>query len=74
MNRTLRGRPRLDLRLEDILMAVRREGKVTAGARGLGCSPAYIHSRLKAVGLDLQRVLGEEHLLALLKAAEPDDE
>ena len=74
MDRTLRGRPRLDLKLEDILMMIRREGKVMAAALKLGCSPAYVHARLKSAGLNLRRVLGEETLSALLMAAQATDE
>lgn len=57
MKTTLRGRPRLDLDLLAILEAVRRHRHVMAAARELGCSDAYIHVRLKNVGLSLRVVL-----------------
>ncbi len=43
MEKTMRGRPRLNLDLEQILEAVRRNRQVVAAARELGCSDAYIH-------------------------------
>ena len=54
MKTTLRGRPRLELDLLVILEAVRLHRQVMAAARGLGCSDAYIHVRLKRVGLSLK--------------------
>jgi len=58
MEKTLRGRPRLNLGLEQILEAVRRNRQVVAAARELGCSDAYIHVRFKSAGLTLAEVLG----------------
>ncbi len=66
MKTTLRGRPRLDLDLRAILEAVRRHRQVMAAARDLGCSDAYIHVRLKKVGLSLREVLEAPDLMALL--------
>jgi hypothetical protein len=57
MKHTLRGRPRLNLAMPDILETVRRHGQVMAAARELGCSDAYIHVRMKAAGLTLRAVL-----------------
>ena len=57
MNRTLRGRPRLNIEMDRILEAVRRHGQVVGAARELGCSDAYLHGRLKAAGLSLKEVL-----------------
>ena len=54
--RSMRGRPRLNLKLEHIIKAVRRQQQVMAAARELGCSDAYIHVRLKGVGLTLAQV------------------
>jgi len=62
MKTTLRGRPRLDLDLLAILEAVRRHRQVMAAARELGCSDAYIHVRLKRVGLSLKEVLEDPDL------------
>jgi molybdenum-dependent DNA-binding transcriptional regulator ModE len=66
MNKTLRGRPRLDLELAHILEAVRRHGQVVAAAYELGCSDAYIHVRLKQVSLTLREVLNAPNLGVLL--------
>ncbi len=57
MEKSLRGRPRLNIRLADIVEAVRRRGQVVAAARELGCSDAYIHVHLKVAGLTLRHVL-----------------
>ena len=57
MEKTLRGRPRLNLGLEQILEAVRRNRQVVAAARELGCSDAYIHVKFKSAGLTLAEVL-----------------
>ena len=66
MVKTLRGRPRLDLELSQILEAVRRHAQVVAAARELGCSDSYIHVRLRQVGLTLAEVLEAPVLEALL--------
>jgi hypothetical protein len=57
MRKTLRGRPRLNINLAHILEAVRRHRQVVAAARELRCSDAYIHVRLKQVGLTLGKIL-----------------
>ena len=66
MKKTLRGRPRLNLGLAQILEAIRRHRHVVAAARELGCSDAYIHVRLKEAGLSLQAVLDADKLAALV--------
>ena len=66
MTHSLRGRPRLNLKIEDILRAVREHGQVVAAARELRCSDAYIHVRFKRVGLTLQDVLAANDLENLL--------
>ena len=66
MKEILRGRPRLNLGLEQILEAVRRHQQVVAAARELGCSDAYIHVILKQAGLTLCEVLDADDLEALL--------
>ena len=66
MKTTLRGRPRLDLDLMAILEAVRLHRQVMAAARDLGCSDAYIHVRLKKVGLSLRVVLEVPDLRSLI--------
>lgn len=53
----VRGRPSLNLPMPEIIEAVRRSRRVTTAAVELGCSPAYIHARLKAAGLTLAGVL-----------------
>ena len=45
MAKTLRGRPRLNIELPQILEAVRRHGQVVAAAQELGCSDSYVHMR-----------------------------
>ena len=57
MKTSLRGRPRLDIPTNTIISTVRRFGQITAAARELGCSGAYIHQRFKAEGLSLRIVL-----------------
>ena len=69
MKQTLRGRPRLNLDLLQILNAVRRHRQVVAAATELGCSDAYVHVRLKGVGLNLRRVLEAHNLEDLLGEA-----
>ena len=66
MHKTLRGRPRLNLELVQILEAVRRHRQVVAAARELGCSDAYIHVCFKQVGLTLGEVLEAPGLESLL--------
>ncbi len=66
MGRSLRGRPRLNLKLDQIILAVRRHQQIMAAARELGCSDAYIHVRLKGVGLTLAQVLEAPDLGSLL--------
>jgi len=57
MAKTVRGRPPLDIPLERLIQTVRRHGQVVSAARGLGCSPAYVHKRLKLAGLSVVRIL-----------------
>jgi hypothetical protein len=57
MKRELRGRPPLDIPLEETIKAVRETGCAMRAARKLGCSDAYIHQRLKAEGLSLAKIL-----------------
>jgi len=57
MAKTLQGRPSLNIPLEQIVEAVRQNRKVTAAARALGCSPAYVHKRLKLAGVSVLQVL-----------------
>jgi len=62
IKKTLRGRPKLDIQLDRILCAVRRHGQVVGAARELRCSQAYIHKRMKEVGLTLVEVLATQDL------------
>ena len=57
MKKTLRGRPKLNIALPEIIEAVRRHGQVMAAARELGCSDAYIHVKFKQAGKTLNDVL-----------------
>jgi len=57
MGRSMRKLHRLDLKLEQIIKAVRRHPQVIAGARELDCSNANIHVGLKQVALTLAQVL-----------------
>ena len=66
MGRSLRGRPLLNLKLGQIIKAVQRHQQVKAAARELGCSDAYIHVRLKEVGLTLAQILEASDLRSLL--------
>ncbi len=72
MEKTLRRRPRLNLRLPQILGAVRRHGQVVAASRELGCSDAYIHVRLKRVDLTLWMVLDAPSVETLLNRGTED--
>ncbi len=56
--RSNRGRPRLKIEMDSVLEAVLRHGQITAAARELGCSPAYIHAALNRAGITLADVLG----------------
>ena len=67
MEKTLRGRPRLNLELAPILEAVHRHRQVVAAGRELGCSDAYIHVRMKQARLTLREVLAAPDLEALLR-------
>ena len=67
MKSTLRGRLRLDIRLERILHAIRSHRQIVAAARELGCSQAYIHARLKKAGLTLREVLEADAAVDLLR-------
>ena len=65
MEKTMQGRPRLNLELTRILETVRRHGQIVAAAHELKCSDAYIHVRLKRAGLTLAEVLDAPDLEAL---------
>jgi molybdenum-dependent DNA-binding transcriptional regulator ModE len=60
MSRETRGRPRLGIASLDIVMAIRSHGQIVAAARELGCSPAYVHARLKFLGITMAQVLEAE--------------
>ena len=66
MTPSMRGRPRLNLQLEQIILAVRRHQQIMTAARELGCSDSYIHVRLKGVGLTLAQILEASDLRSLL--------
>ena len=67
MKGTLRGRPRLNLKLEEILKAVRHHSQVVGAARQLGCSPSYVHARLKEAGIPLGELLENTESTASLR-------
>ena len=70
MKETLRGRPRLNLSLREIIETVRNRHQVMGAARKLRCSDAYIHGRLKDAGLTLRNVLEASDLEVLLDGRE----
>lgn len=70
MQKTLRGRPPLALGLAQILDTVYRHRQLVAAAQELGCSPAYIHVKLKALGLTLRDVLEAPTVQSLLSRVE----
>ena len=70
MNNRHIGRPRLNISLSEIVEAVRSHRKIVAAARKLGCSPAYVHMRLKRSGLNLSAVLNAENLACLIEEAD----
>ena len=77
MNNRHIGRPRLNISLSEIVDAVRSHRKIVAAARELGCSPAYVHMRLKRSELNLSAVLEAEDLAGLLSEAniqQPDQD
>ncbi len=61
------GRPRLNISLSEIVEAVRSHRKIVAAARELGCSPAYVHMRLKRSELNLSVVLETEDIDGLIE-------
>ena len=67
MKGTLRGRPRLNLKLEDMLKVVRHHHQVMEAARHLGRSPSYLHARLKEVGISLRELLDNAEPIASLQ-------
>ena len=69
MKKSLRGRPKPNIDLEDILKTVRRYGQVMAAARELGCSDAYIHVKLKKAGLSLRQIRETKDLKSLMKGS-----
>ena len=60
MRTPLRGRPKLDIPLEEILEAVRATGNQTQAAMNLGCSEASVRKQIKQAGLTLAQVLASE--------------
>ena len=71
-NKTMRGRPRLNITLNQILEAVHRHGQIVGAARELGCSQAYVHARMKEAGLTLREVLEAADIEAVLLQQEGD--
>ena len=47
----------MNVRLVDILAALRQHDTVVAAARALGCSDGFIHQRLKRAGLSASRFI-----------------
>jgi molybdenum-dependent DNA-binding transcriptional regulator ModE len=64
-----RGRPRLNICSQRILSAIRHHGKILSAAQELGCSDAYIHLRLKKLGISLRDILDAPDVAALLQRA-----
>ncbi len=61
MPETLRGRSRMGIDFGRIIEAMQRHRQVVAAARKLKSSNAYIHQRLKAMGLSLRDILEEDY-------------
>ena len=61
-----RGRPRLNIPLNEILEAVRASGNQSQAATSLSCSEAYVRARLRLAGLSLAQVLDVGDVKALL--------
>lgn len=66
MGTPLKGRPRLNIPLVDILEAVRARGNQYQAADDLGCSEGYVRKEIRLAGLDLEQVLAAEYLETLL--------
>ena len=64
--KSLRGLPRFNLELEQIVQAIRLHQQVMVASKDLGCSDAYIHVRLRKAGPNLVRVLESPDLESLL--------
>ena len=63
----LKGRPRLNIPLVDILQAVRSHGNQSRAAAELGCSEGSVRKQIRLAGMDLEQLLaaaGVENLLA----------
>lgn len=62
----LKGRPRLNIRLVDILRAVRVHGNQSRAAADLGCSEGSVRKQIRLAGLDLKKVLAADDVKELL--------
>ena len=71
MKQTLRGRPRLNLDMRRIVMAVRQHRQIMGAARQLGCSDSYVHVRFKEARLSLRQVLEADSVESLLHSQRP---
>ena len=67
MKAPLKGRPRLNLSLIEILEAVRATGNQSQAAACVGCSEAYIRKQLRLAGLTLAQVLAAGDARELLE-------
>ena len=65
----LKGRPRLNIPLMDIIEAVRTHGNQSRAATELGCSEGSVRKQIKLAGLDLDQVLAAEDVGELLAGA-----
>ena len=61
IKRSLRGRPRLAIPLEQIICVVKKHGQIVAASKELKCSQAYIHKRMNEAGISLVEVLAAQH-------------
>jgi hypothetical protein len=55
--KSLRGRPRSPVTVNQTVDAIRRHRQVVGAARELNCSPALLHKRLRAAQVTLAQVL-----------------
>ena len=62
----LKGRPRLNIPLADILETVRAHGNQSKAAVDLGCSEASVRKQIRLAGLDLVQVLAAKNVHELL--------
>ncbi len=66
MTEAVKGRPKLNIPIEDILEAVRAHGNQSRAAVELGCSEGSVRKQIRMAGLDLDQVLAAGDVQELL--------